>query len=277
MVEIDGELVEIIWGRTDGASAWLYENSTTINIGLTDNKHTSPQGMQRSEVVDLNEAGQVIGFSYRFEPPDMISLGSHNLSSVTAWLYEDGVHTPLGLTDKKHTGEDGAQFSTVTAINKSGLVAGYSAQYVNGLGSSSCIPTQLYCSPNTTWLYDPVRDETVILIGNQTGQVGRHRAAKSDGYSTSLITYLSENGEAYGVYSVFSGDAFSEERYFYYSREHGLHDLIDLIPELAQWRPLGFIVDGNSSGYVIGSGMSPEGEGTHVGLLIAAPMFAEEN
>ena len=86
----------------------------------------------------------------------------------------------------------------------------------------------------------------------ESERVGRHRTARADGFSESYITYLSNRGEAYGYYSAFIDDNHSERRLFYYSREHGLHDLIDLIPELAQWQPLDPVLDGNSSGYVIG-------------------------
>ena len=87
--------------------------------------------------------------------------------SVTAWLYEDGNHTRLGLSDEAHTGAHGIRFSVATGINESGLVAGYSLRNIEGTEPWRCIPMQTSdCSPNTTWLYDPVGDETIVLIGN---------------------------------------------------------------------------------------------------------------
>ena len=59
-----------------GASAWLYNGATTIDIGLTGAEHTRNDGYKYSqyglaELRNLNDAGQVIGYSARYNggPP----------------------------------------------------------------------------------------------------------------------------------------------------------------------------------------------------------------
>ena len=49
-----------------GTSAWLYDGATTLNIGLTGSEYTRNDGYQRSDAEQLNEAGQVSGYSERY-------------------------------------------------------------------------------------------------------------------------------------------------------------------------------------------------------------------
>lgn len=50
-----------------GYSAIFYNDTTTLNIGLVDAKHTSEvDGTRYSIARQLNEAGQVTGYSYRY-------------------------------------------------------------------------------------------------------------------------------------------------------------------------------------------------------------------
>ena len=53
-------------GTSLGYSAWLYNGTTTLNIGLTGSTYTRNDGFQYSTVSRLNEAGQVAGWAERY-------------------------------------------------------------------------------------------------------------------------------------------------------------------------------------------------------------------
>ncbi len=62
--------------RTSGISAWLYDGATTLNIGLTGSEYTRNDGYQdSSDAEQLNEAGQVSGYSERYNGAYEIGAG----------------------------------------------------------------------------------------------------------------------------------------------------------------------------------------------------------
>jgi hypothetical protein len=187
------------WGR----SAWLYNGSTTIHIGLTGAEHTRYDGYKYSLTSQMNDAGQVIGYSYRF-----IS-GSSN-SGQDAWLYDGSTTIDIGFTRSEHTRIDGYKYSSARQLNEAGQVIGYSYRYDGGstdLGQDA-------------WFYDPLLDETFALT----------LSTRSDGYAFSSADYLGEDGLVVGTYTLF--DAFDNNlgyRAFYFTVADGLHDLGSLV------------------------------------------------
>ena len=100
-----------------GSSAWLYNGATTIDIGLTGSEYTSNDGEKDSDIHQLNEAGQVSGFSTRFNG------GSTNLGD-TAWLYNGMATIAIGLTGSEHTQNGGYKYSYADQLNEAGQVRG---------------------------------------------------------------------------------------------------------------------------------------------------------
>ena len=49
-----------------GTVAWLYDGTNTVDIGFADSEHTTPGGFRRSTPRHLNQSGQVIGESRRY-------------------------------------------------------------------------------------------------------------------------------------------------------------------------------------------------------------------
>ena len=49
-----------------GRSAWLYDGAATHNIGLSGSEYTRSDGYEYSRSEQMNQAGQVIGYSERF-------------------------------------------------------------------------------------------------------------------------------------------------------------------------------------------------------------------
>jgi hypothetical protein len=187
------------WGR----SAWLYDGATTIDIGLTGSEHTRSDGFKYSFASQLNEAGQAIGDSERYN-------GGTTYLGQDAWLYDGATTTNIGLTGAEHTRNTGYKFSDATELNDVGQAIGYSQRYNGGstdLGQDA-------------WFYDPLLDQTFALT----------LSTRSDGYAFSSADYLGEDGLVVGTYTLF--DAFDNnlgDRAFYFTVADGLHDLGSLV------------------------------------------------
>lgn len=103
-------------------SPWLYDGGNYTRLGFTDDEHTGDDGKQNGGVRQINEAGQVIGASSRYNGYDEYG--------TTAWLYDGENYTIIiGLTDAEHTREDGAHESSAGQINEAGQVTGNSECY----------------------------------------------------------------------------------------------------------------------------------------------------
>ena len=161
-----------------GQSAWLYDGITTRPIGLTDPEHTRSDGYRVSTPQWLTESGLVTGYSNRY-------AGSPCMGR-TVWLYDGTTTRPIGLTDPTHTRDDGYRCSYISGITESGFVGGFSFRYNGG-------PTEL---GRTAWVYDPLADTTVALIGS----------VRSDGYAFSKVLYLGDDGLVLGYYEWFAPD-----------------------------------------------------------------------
>ncbi len=171
-------------------TAWVYNGSETLRIGLADSLHTRSDGVQDSRITSLNEKGQVIGISTQYN-------GDDNDSS-SAWLYDGNQTRRIGLFDEDHTGPDGFQGSTPLHLNNAGHVMGSSARYVGANDEGDVWSTSL-------WLYD----------GNQTRLIGLYgeEHTRSDGYQRSGRDYhgfvdkvLNDAGQAVGYSKRYRGD-----------------------------------------------------------------------
>jgi hypothetical protein len=131
-----------------GQSAWLYANGSTIRLGLTDSAHTAADGSSNSEPTALNEANQVLGYSSRFAGADA--------NGQSLWLYNNGATARIGLTDAQHTSSSGEQFSYNGYLNQSGQVAGNSTRYAGSVELG-----------NTAWLYNAGTYTQVGLVDAQ--------------------------------------------------------------------------------------------------------------
>ena len=126
---------------------WLYDhrNGSTTVLGLTDAEHTSTLGTTLSDIRDMNDAGQIIGYSQRYREAENIG--------TTTWLYDPGIDTyrVLGLTGSEYTDAMGLR-SSVAGFLGENLVSGSSMRFdgVNPLGQ-------------ILWIYDTINDTTSIL------------------------------------------------------------------------------------------------------------------
>jgi len=268
-----------------GNSAWLYDGTNTINIGLINNEHTRNDGFQTSSAWNLNTSGQVTGHSGRYN-------GSTSMGT-SSWLYDGNNTIMIGLTDAEHTRDDGYKYNYSERINEAGQVTGNAKRYSGSVSAGQ-----------SAWLYDGSNTVNIGLTGiehtrdddykysyaskiNESGQVAglSHRYNGSaelgqsawfyddatsithyndfsiratDGYAFSYAGYLGEDGLMLGYYELFDIDSlFLGNRAFGFSLEDGFFDLelqIDGGLELFDWSSLASAVTSNDSGQILGSG-----------------------
>lgn len=173
--------------------AWLYDGQST--------KIISPQTLPSSatpDVLHLNESAQVAG---------LVSFSQGELG----WFYDGNETTILGLTDAAHTDSTGRHWTTIDFLTETGLVAGRSSRYSNGVGAGQ-----------TAWIWDHTAAPGEELVTFIFGDV-------SDGYSWSQINYLSDSGLAVGTYSDVQ---FGGRHAFLWLRGRGIFDLTALVDPL---------------------------------------------
>jgi hypothetical protein len=227
-----------------GRSAWLYDGTNTVEIGLTDGEHSRNDGYRGSYVFGLNNAGQVIGESR--------NLDGSNYLGRSAWLYDGTTTRQIGLTDAVHTSSDGYQDNTVDYLNDAGQVVGSSERYLADDTEGG----------QDAWFYDSALDQTFVL----------QLSARSDGYAYSNINYLGEDGAVLGNYTLF--DALDNEvgrRAFYFTVADGLHDLGSLVEgglPANGWDWLGFAFRANGQGQILGDGELNSPEGSYSAFLL---------
>jgi len=270
-----------------GQTAWLYDGTATIRLGFTDTAYTGAGGRKYSLAEDLNEAGQVIGYSHIFGG-GLVAYGR------SAWLYNGVATIDIGLTDSEHTGEYDRKASVASQLNEAGRVRGNSQRYNGGstdLGRSAwfydgttTINIGLTGSQHTrddgykysvdeqmnekgqvlgyaerfngggtflgrdAWFYDPMLDQTFQL----------QLSTRSDGYAFSSATYLGDDGLTLGTYSLFDTlDNFLGSRLFYFTIADGIHDLGSLVDgglEANGWDSLANYIRANLRGQILGQG-----------------------
>lgn len=296
-------------GDAIGQSAWLYNNDTTINIGLRDNEHTSAAGTQYSDVQYLNNAGQAVGRAVRF---NNAAAGSFGMST---WLYSNGNTIKIGLTDAEHTrSTDGYRNSSLRLLNESGQVIG-SADRFDSSGAANGQSAWLYRDGNTinVGLADARhtgtnerRDGTATYL-NEAGQVagysysytstgiiagqtawfydpgldqtlGLDLSIRADGASYSRINYLGDDGLALGYYQLFdTNDALLGYRAFAFTLEDGAVDLGQLLNDeltSAGWDYLANAYRANPGGQILGYGLLADMTTGQVGFLLTPQVSA---
>jgi hypothetical protein len=285
-------------GELAGQSAWIFNGTTSVEIGMGGSEHTRDDGYQFSRPDFLNTAGVVAGFSERF------AGGESN--GITAWLHNGATSISIGLTGTEHTRSDGLKRSYVYNLNESGQATGVSERYNGGhnLGAeawhfdgTSTIEIGLSGSEHTrddglqrsrpsfmneagqvlgiseryngsvylgsdAWVYVSTRVQTIPL----------RLSTRSDGYAESYPLYLSEDGLVLGLYTLY--DAFDNDlgiRAFYFTVEDGIHDLGALVQgglSTNGWEQLANAIRSNGLGQIIGNGLLADSSGNQTAFLL---------
>lgn len=155
-----------------GWTAWRFDGTRTVRIGLFDDEHTvDVNGLQVSDVIDLNESGWVLGKSDRY-------VGESS-AGRSAWLYDGADTIRLGFTGAEYTGKDGGQYTWATLLTESGFAAGASSRFP-GAESGGV----------SAWLYDGEVKRLGFTDAEHTFD---------DGQQWSSVDHLTESGSAAGT------------------------------------------------------------------------------
>jgi hypothetical protein len=141
-----------------GRSAWFYDGASTELLGISSADHSYNNGRFKwSEVTDISESGDVLGFTRRYN-----GLGKYGLSLYSGgsapdpWIYSNGVLHELRLSDAVHSDYSGNNYSVVLKMNDAGYVAGTSDRY-NEAGNDEL--------GQTGWVFNGQQSVAVGLSG----------------------------------------------------------------------------------------------------------------
>lgn len=112
----EGEIVK-------GQSTWLYNGSTSIDIGLKGSVYTSIDSGSTSVAHNMSESGMVVGTATRYF--------ENSINGISAWVYNGNTTTEIGLTDNQHRYKGVSWFNWAEHVNNSGQVIGRSDRYNN--------------------------------------------------------------------------------------------------------------------------------------------------
>jgi len=107
----------------NGRDAWVWNGTTTTQLGLVGGAYTTSTGRQFSEPDRQNAAGQIAGISQRFN-------GSGDSNGYDVWVWNDSTTRQIGLTGGPYTGTEGYQNSELWEQNAAGTVTGTSRRYL---------------------------------------------------------------------------------------------------------------------------------------------------
>lgn len=161
-----------------GQSAWVHAVDPTVvhRVGLTDAIHTRYDGRQFSQVTRLKESGLVTGRSWQYG----WGLSERGTSS---WIHDigGGSTTRVGLLDPEHTDAQGFSATVIRRITESGVATGTSTRFDGGNTALG----------ETAWVFDGSQQTSIVL------------SERSDGFSESLPSVLTESGIVLGTYRLF--------------------------------------------------------------------------
>jgi hypothetical protein len=117
----------------DGLSGWLFDGTSTREIGLLDPAHTRDDGKRSQVALRINGAGEVVGNADRFSGLDYVGN--------SAWRYDASGTREIGMTDGEHRRADGFTFNGPTGIGAGGHVIGWAQRFAGttDLGFTSWI------------------------------------------------------------------------------------------------------------------------------------------
>jgi hypothetical protein len=98
-----------------GKSVWIYDGSSTAEIGLTDDESTRSDGYRVNTRFSLAESGMVGGHAERY-------MSDGSLAGQDAWIYDPLSNRTVAL--RLSARSDGYAFSQLVYVGDDGLVLG---------------------------------------------------------------------------------------------------------------------------------------------------------
>jgi hypothetical protein len=197
----------MVWGQ----SAWLFDPTLgdTIKLGFVDESHTGANGQRESIVRFLSERGTVVGESLRYD-----ASGGGNGRSL--WRYDGSTRTQrqLGLLDAEHTQRNtGRQDGFALFHSDAGYTVGFSSRYAVNSGAEV---------GSSAWHDDPATGITRRISPNSAA------FTRSDGFGSSQLLQLQENGDTFGTSLRFRGNQPRGQSAWVYREQVGETRLLDL-------------------------------------------------
>ncbi len=217
-------------GFPGNQSAWTWAPSgNTIQIGLTDAEHTSPDNVQSNEPLFLSEGGHIAGSARRYV--------SGNEFDRSAWAWSEATSTrKVGIVDPAHTRANGQRWSDATGVNAAGGVIGFSVRFAGQefRGQSG-------------WFHDLPTNTTIPLVFS----------VASNGARFTNPTLITDSGWVLGNYGVYSGNTLVSDNAFVWSLSRGFTSLGALVDGglgPAGWSRLNSVVGANEFETIVGFG-----------------------
>ena len=168
-----------------GRAAWRDDGSGPTRLGFSGTGYQRPHnGWEESFAEFINEAGQAVGWSSRFNGTDPIGRA--------VWLDDGSGPTRLGFTGTGYRDtSDGFENSYARALNAAGQVVGDSERYSGAVRTGTAV-----------WLDDgsgPIR----------LGFTGTGYRNTSTGVEESHVEFLNAAGQAVGFSERYSGATFT--------------------------------------------------------------------
>lgn len=201
--QVIGHARQVTSSSSVDQSGWIHHNNTSVQIGLTGSQYTQENGHSHTQLTALNNQGQVIGITRRYDSPN--STYTRN----EAWLYNGSDYTLLGLTDDEHTDMTGGRSHTVDHLNNQGHVAGSSRRSTRLSRDNG----------QTAWIFDGTSTTRAGLTGEE--HTRPNSRGPSDNYPNdfkySEVDTLNENGQAIGTSRRYSdsGEYLGESTWFF--------------------------------------------------------------
>ena len=166
-------------GTVNGRDAWVWNGSSTVQIGFTGGVHLGSEGLQLSEPTLQFASGRVVGFSNRY-------TGVSTQIGESAWIWNGSATIQIGLTGGEHTGTNGYELSQVRLSNSAECLFGVSSRFAGTVNNGL-----------DTWIWNGVATVQVGLTGGPN--------AGSDGYQDSNPKFLNAAGQAVGTSNRYLG------------------------------------------------------------------------
>jgi hypothetical protein len=239
--------------RLIGHDVWLQTGATTIQLGFVGGayEYLSLNGAigRNSLALGLNDAGQVIGLTNRFNV-----AGQQN--GQDGWLYSGGTVSRIGLSGVGYEGtEPGGvlrRYSNPSFLNNAGQVAG---------GSSRVTPDGLL-SGHDAWIYSGGSTQIVGLLGAGY-ELGNGRSTFVGGMNAS--GQLAGHSMRYGASTTLGNDAWLRTGSAY-TLLPGLTNGAHQVTIGANTYHNSITVGLSNSGYVIGTSELYSSTATSLGL-----------
>ena len=152
-----------------GTSAWLFDpaTGTTTQLGFYDGVHSHQFGYQESGIIDLNDAGQVLGFSERYNATPTRS----------AWFYDPATKTQTPLVFS--VTPSGLANTHASYLGEDGVVLGHYAK-ANGINDHSYYNHAFFWSPDegfhdlSAFVAGGLDSEQWSRVADALGRAGPH-------------------------------------------------------------------------------------------------------